>query len=138
MVIRICRDTRCHLNATPMFARQKSSPDKRPIRYGSALPARREFCSPKSRASRADRREAVDHPKPWLRYVEADKVDDKTLNVDDMPVRNSAKENLGNVDGFIVDAESGRPYYVVVDAGGWFKSKQFLVPIGQVQVDDDR
>jgi PRC-barrel domain len=80
----------------------------------------------------------VDHPKPWLRYVEADKVDDKTLDVDDMLVRNSAKEKLGNVDGFIVDSESGRPYYLVVDAGGWFKSKQFLVPIGQVQVDDDR
>jgi hypothetical protein len=80
----------------------------------------------------------VDHPKPWLRYVEADKVDDKTLDVDDMLVRNSAKEKLGDVDGFIVDSESGRPYYLVVGAGGWFKSKQFLVPIGQVQVDDDR
>jgi hypothetical protein len=80
----------------------------------------------------------VDHPKPWLRYIEADKIDDKTLDVDDMLVRNSAKEKLGNVDGFIVDSESGRPYYLVVDAGGWFKSKQFLVPIGQVQVDADR
>lgn len=89
-------------------------------------------------AHRADRREAVDHPKPWLRYIEADKVDDKTLNVDDMLVRNSANEKLGNVDGFIVDSESGRPYYLVVDAGGWFKAKQFLVPIGRVQVDDDR
>jgi len=89
-------------------------------------------------AHRADRREAVDHPKPWLRYVEADKVDDKTLNVDDMLVRNSANEKLGNVEGFIVDSESGRPYYLVVDAGGWFKAKQFLVPIGRVQVDNDR
>jgi hypothetical protein len=60
------------------------------------------------------------------------------LDIDDMLVRNSAKEKVGNVDGFIVDSESGRPYYIVVDAGGWFKSKQFLVPIGQVEVDGDR
>jgi len=27
-----------------------------------------------------------------------------------------------------VDSASARPYYVVVDSGGWFKSKHFLVP----------
>ena len=42
------------------------------------------------------------------------------------------------VDGFILDNSSMRPYYVVVDSGGWFKSKDFLVPIGYARVDDDR
>ena len=46
-------------------------------------------------------------------------------------------EHLGEVDGFIVDSESGRPYYVVVDAGGWFKSKHFLLPVGHVRFDAD-
>ena len=80
----------------------------------------------------------VDHPLPWLRYIDADAVGDQTLDFDGMKVRNAAMEKLGEVDGFIVDADSARPYYVVVDSGGWFKSKHFLVPIGHAKLDDDR
>ena len=53
-----------------------------------------------------------------------------------MKVESPTGEHLGDVDGFIVDSESGRPYYVVVDAGGWFKSKHFLLPIGHAQFDE--
>jgi PRC-barrel domain len=81
---------------------------------------------------------AMNHPKPWLRYITADKISDKTLPLDGMKVRNDAQEKLGRVDGLIVDSESGRPYYIVVDAGGWFKSKEFLAPIGQVHLDSDK
>jgi PRC-barrel domain len=80
----------------------------------------------------------MNHPKPWLRYIAGDKISDKTLPLDGLKVRNDAHEKLGSVDGLIVDSESGRPYYIVVDAGGWFKSKQFLVPIGQVHLDSDK
>ncbi len=80
----------------------------------------------------------MNHPKPWLRYITGDKISDRTLPLDGMKVRNDAHEKLGSVDGLVVDSESGRPYYVVVDAGGWFKSKQFLVPIGQVHLDSDK
>ena len=80
----------------------------------------------------------MNHPKPWLRYIEADKIQDRTLALDGMKVRNDAGEKLGNVDGLIVDSDSGRTYYMVVDAPGWFSSKQFLLPIGQTHLDDDR
>jgi sporulation protein YlmC with PRC-barrel domain len=80
----------------------------------------------------------VDHPKPWLRYIEADKIQDRTLALDGMKVRNDAGEKLGSVDGLIVDSDSGRTYYLVVDAPGWFSSKQFLLPIGQAHLDADR
>jgi hypothetical protein len=50
----------------------------------------------------------MNRPKPWLRYIEADKLGDKTLNLDGMDVRNEAGEKLGKIDGFIVDSESGR------------------------------
>jgi hypothetical protein len=80
----------------------------------------------------------VDHPLPWLRYVDADKITVPDLALDGMKVRNDAMEKLGTVDGFIVDNTSMRPYYVVVDSGGWFKSKDFLVPIGHARLDDDR
>jgi hypothetical protein len=75
------------------------------------------------------REDNVQHPKPWLRFVEAAKIEDQTLDIDGMKMRNDAGDKLGKVDGMIVDAESGRTYYVVVDAGGWFKSKQFLLPM---------
>jgi hypothetical protein len=36
-----------------------------------------------------------------------------------------------------VDSNSSRPYYVVVDTGGWFKSKHFLLPVGLTRFDAD-
>ena len=36
-----------------------------------------------------------------------------------------------------MDSKSSRPYYVVVDAGGWFKSKHFLLPVGHTRFDAD-
>jgi hypothetical protein len=54
-----------------------------------------------------------------------------------MGVQEPTGEHLGDVDGFIVDASSGRPYYVVVDSAGWFKSKHFLLPVGHVRFDAD-
>jgi len=80
----------------------------------------------------------VDHPLPWLRYVDAAKITAPGLTLNGMKVRNDAMETLGKVAGFIVDGSSTRPYYVVVDSGGWFKSKDFLVPIGHARIDDDR
>jgi len=53
-------------------------------------------------------------------------------------VESPVGEDLGDVNGFIVDSESGRPYYVVIDSGGWFKSKHYLLPIGHAQLDSDR
>lgn len=80
----------------------------------------------------------MDHPLPWLRYVDADDVSAGDIDFDGMKVRNDRMEKLGDVEGFIVDSTSLRPYYVVVDSGGWFKSRDFLVPIGHMKLDDDR
>ena len=82
----------------------------------------------------------MDHPRPWLRYVGADDLDRSADEFDfgAMHVHGTSGDHLGKVDGFIVDAATGRPYYVVVDAGGWFKSKHFLVPIGHVAFERDQ
>jgi PRC-barrel domain len=79
----------------------------------------------------------VDHPLPWLRYVDAGDLDDETIEFDGLKVRNAQMETLGHVDGFIVDSSTARPYYVVVDSGGWFKSKHYLLPVGHAQMDGD-
>lgn len=77
----------------------------------------------------------MDHPRPGLRYVDAGDLDDSKIDFDSVRVESNAGEKLGDVDGFIIDLGSARPYYVVVDAGGWFRSKFFLLPIGHVGLD---
>jgi hypothetical protein len=79
----------------------------------------------------------VDHPLPWLRYLDAGDLDADTADFDGLEVESPSGEHLGKVDGFIVDKDNGRPYYVVVDSGGWFKSKRFLMPIGHARLESD-
>ena len=80
----------------------------------------------------------MDHPRPWMRYVAADDLADDALDFDGLEVDAISGEKLGTVDGFVIDVDSGRPYYVVVDAGGWFRSKAFLLPIGHARLDSER
>jgi hypothetical protein len=80
----------------------------------------------------------MDRPLPWLRYVDAADLGESDVDFDGMNVRSAVDEKLGEVDGFIVDADSGRPYYVVVDSGGWFQSKHYLIPVGHASLDTAR
>ncbi len=79
----------------------------------------------------------MNQPLPWLRYVDASSLNDKVIDFDGLNVESPTGEHLGDVEGFIVDAKSSRPYYLVVDAGGWFKSKHFLLPVGHTRFDAD-
>jgi hypothetical protein len=90
------------------------------------------------RSDCADLEALLDHPLPWLRYLEADELAEQGFDFDEMDVESPTGERLGEVDGFVVDSVSGRPYYVAVDAGGWFKSKYFLLPVGHAQLDRGR
>ena len=80
----------------------------------------------------------MDHPLPWLRYVNASDLDDASIDFKGLSVENSGGETLGDVNGFILDADSAQPYYVVVDSKGWFKTKHYLLPVGHAQLDADR
>jgi PRC-barrel domain protein len=73
-----------------------------------------------------------------LRYLDAHDVDDSVVDFDGLDVRGRDGEKLGGVDGFIVDLASGRVLYVVVDSGGWFRSRRFLAPIGHAVIDQAR
>jgi hypothetical protein len=70
-----------------------------------------------------------------LRYLDADDVDDSTVDFSGMDVRGSDGTKLGDIDGFIVEPTTGRVYHIVVDSGGWFTSRRFLLPIGHAQLD---
>jgi hypothetical protein len=56
----------------------------------------------------------------------------------DAAVQSQTGEHLGTVEGFIVDWETDRPYYIVVNAGGWFSTKEFLLPVGHAGFDAGR
>lgn len=73
-----------------------------------------------------------------MRYLDATDVQEGVVNFDGLDVRGPDDRKLGDIDGFIVDATSGRIHYAVVDSGGWFRSRRFLVPIGHATVDRDR
>jgi hypothetical protein len=74
----------------------------------------------------------MDHPRPNLRYVDAKALDDTAMKLRGLKVESNRHEELGKVEGFILDSNTGRPYHVVVGTGGWFKHKHFLLPIGHV------
>jgi hypothetical protein len=73
-----------------------------------------------------------------MTYLDAEDVDGAVVDYDGLPVRGLAAELLGHVDGFIVDAQAGRLFYIVVDSGGWFRSRRFLLPVGHASLDADR
>ena len=70
-----------------------------------------------------------------LRYLSADEIDSSDINFKGLDVRGTDNSKLGDIDGFIVDADSGRVFYTVVDSGGWFTSRQFLLPVGHATID---
>jgi hypothetical protein len=70
--------------------------------------------------------------------VNADDLDDTSVKFGSLKVQNAEGAKLGTVDGFIIDVDTARPYYVVVDSGGWFKSKYYLVPVGHARLGSDR
>jgi hypothetical protein len=72
-----------------------------------------------------------------LRYLDADDIDDSVVDFDGLDVRGTDDTSLGDVDGFLVDPQSGRVLYTVVDSGGWFSSRRLLIPIGHTTVDPD-
>jgi sporulation protein YlmC with PRC-barrel domain len=79
----------------------------------------------------------MDHPRPNLRYVEAKALDDTAMKLRGLKVASNRSEDLGKVEGFIIDINTGRPYHVVVGTGGLFKHKHFLLPIGHVSLAPD-
>lgn len=70
-----------------------------------------------------------------LRYLDADDLDDSVVDFDDLTVYGNDGEKLGNLDGFLVEHGAGTVHHLVVDSGGWFTSRRFLLPAAHVTVD---
>jgi ferritin-like metal-binding protein YciE len=73
-----------------------------------------------------------------LRYLDVNDLDESTFRYRELKVRSRTDDDLGSLDGFIVETASGRPYYYVVDSGGWFIGRRYLVPVGKVTFEPTR
>ena len=73
-----------------------------------------------------------------LRYVDAEQLDARVLDLDGLDVRNGRNDHIGDVEGLLIDSVSGRPRYLVIDSGGWFRSRRFLLPIAHARLEEDR
>lgn len=69
-----------------------------------------------------------------LRYIDIEDLDPDRYSWTQYRIHNRAGDELGSVDGVIVDA-AGRPYYLVVDSRGLFVGSRYLVPVGKVNFD---
>ena len=47
------------------------------------------------------------------------------------------EEKIGKIDGALVEDTTGRIRYLIVDAGGWFSTKEVLVPAGLARIVGD-
>jgi hypothetical protein len=73
-----------------------------------------------------------------LRFLDANDVHDDVVDYDGLDVIGPDGDKIGDLDGFIVDADAGRLYHLVIDSGGWFTSQQFLVPSGHARLAANR
>jgi len=70
-----------------------------------------------------------------LRFMGARDLPD--LSGREIHLHNHDGDHLGTLDGFIVDSQSGRFIYYVIDSRGWFAGRRYVVPVGQIDGDDE-
>lgn len=71
-----------------------------------------------------------------LRYVNGGDLD--AFPYGQHRIITTEEDDLGTIEGFIADGASGRPVYYVVDSGGWFSGRRYLIPISQLELDADK
>lgn len=70
-----------------------------------------------------------------LRYVQAGDLPE--FRYREFRVRNAEHDDLGSLDGFVLENRTRRPLYAVIDSGGWFVGRRYLVPVGALQADEE-
>jgi ferritin-like metal-binding protein YciE len=89
------------------------------------------------RINHAAGEDLVPHPTTYrsrLRYVSAGDLG--TFPYARYRITTPDHEDIGAIDGFIVDGDSARPVYYVVDSGGWFTGRRYLLPVAQLELDE--
>jgi ferritin-like metal-binding protein YciE len=79
-------------------------------------------------------------PKPTgrLRFVPAVSASNGHGAHERLPVLSDADEELGTFDGVIIDTVSQQPRYAIVDSGGLFIHRRYLLPFDDVEFDAEK
>jgi ferritin-like metal-binding protein YciE len=79
-------------------------------------------------------------PKPTgrLRFVPAVSASNGHGAHERLPVLSDADEELGTFDGVIIDTDSQQPRYAIIDSGGLFIHRRYLLPFDEVAFDAEK
>jgi len=86
-----------------------------------------------NRAASEDLVEDATRYRSRLRYIAARDLPGAREEGDLHLHNHEGGEHLGVLDGFIVESQSGRPLYYVIDSRGWFAGRRYVVPVGQIE-----
>ena len=75
-------------------------------------------------------------PTGRLRYVGVKEIAAGSGKSEHIAVCNDADEELGTLDGIIVDGASQQARYAVIDSGGLFVHRRYLLPLADMRFDD--
>src|SRR3954464_10675142 len=78
----------------------------------------------------------MDFHKPNSRIVFARDMQPWPCRSDCPDVLGSRGESFGRLEGYVLNAQSGRPSHIVVNTDGGFGSKYLLLPMQRVALDD--
>ena len=64
-------------------------------------------------------------------------MDDSVYDPSGQPVYGNDGSKIGSVNSALVEEDSGKIRYLVVNTGGWFNNKSVLVPVGMARYEED-
>src|SRR5436190_22289672 len=70
-----------------------------------------------------------------LKYLPLENLE-RSRHLRDLAVRNEADAELGRLGGLVADSESGVARYAVVDGGGLFSRRRYLLPVTMIRYDE--
>jgi hypothetical protein len=73
-----------------------------------------------------------------LRYLDATRVDTPIGRLADLALVSPTDESLGSVDGVVINPSERKVCYLVVESGGWWSSRRYLLPLEPFRVDRQR
>jgi uncharacterized protein (TIGR02271 family) len=72
-----------------------------------------------------------------IQATHRDLIGDDYYDLTDKTAYGVNEEKIGKIEGALVEDTTGRIRYLIVDAGGWFSSKEVLVPAGLARIVGD-
>jgi hypothetical protein len=73
-----------------------------------------------------------------LRFVEAEKLETPAGRLNDFVLVSPSDAKLGTLDGVLVSPQERQVRYYVVNAGGWFFGRRYLLPATPARVEPER